>query len=190
MFTILANTILIGVAGYGIYHLKAAEVPFAYSACAYGLCHGIIDLVSYLKQECNFCQKIKEMSGSIMRLMPISMVNIEFYLKSEESKSLAFCHAFFVVPLIFEVLVSFFAEDEREISSADTLKDLTILGNIISLIFLSLNERNVLYGVIAMIEIVTNYSYILTERFYDDADDDQSTLGHILFYYFVIKALL
>jgi len=109
----------------------------------FGFCHGLFGLVSSLTGDEN-AKKVTDTTTSIMEILPLPLVNVDLYLAAE-SNNIALGHGLFIVPQAVSVILSLFkgeSGDEGEGSALDTLKTLTILGNITSLLYLSINESS------------------------------------------------
>jgi len=137
------NVLLCGATGFGFYKIGPSEHPYAFTACVFGFCHGLFGLVSSLTGDEN-AKKVTDTTTSIMEILPLPLVNVDLYLAAE-SNNIALGHGLFIVPLAVSVILSLFkgeSGDEGEGSALDTLKTLTILGNITSLLYLSINESS------------------------------------------------
>jgi len=137
------NVLLCGATGFGFYKIGPSEHPYAFTACVFGFCHGLFGLVSSLTGDEN-AKKVTDATTSIMEILPLPLVNVDLYLAAE-SNNIALGHGLFIVPLAVSVILSLFkgeSGDEGEGSALDTLKTLTILGNITSLLYLSINESS------------------------------------------------
>ncbi|XP_016951668.1 uncharacterized protein LOC108025643 [Drosophila biarmipes] len=137
------NVLLCGATGFGFYKIGPSEHPYAFTACVIGFCHGLFGLVSGLTGDEN-AKKVTDTTTCIMDIIPLPLVNVDLYLAAE-SNNIALGHGLFIVPLAVSVILNFFkgeSSDDGENSALDTLKTLTILGNITSLLYLSINESS------------------------------------------------
>ncbi|XP_043658196.1 uncharacterized protein LOC122623240 [Drosophila teissieri] len=152
------NVVLCGAAGFGFYKIGPSEHPYAFTACVLGFCHGLFGLVSGLTGDENV-KKVTETTTSIMEIIPLPLVNVDLYLGAE-SNNIALGHGLFIVPLGVSVILSFFkgeSGDEGEGSPLDTLKTLTILGNITSLLYLAINESSWNLGGMAFLAFMAKF---------------------------------
>ncbi|XP_037726276.1 uncharacterized protein LOC119557563 [Drosophila subpulchrella] len=137
------NVLLCGATGFGFYKIGPSEHPYAFTACVIGFCHGLFGLVSSLTGDEN-AKKVTDTTTSIMEIIPLPLVNVDLYLAAE-SNNIALGHGLFIVPLAVSVIINLFkgeSGEEGEGSALETLKTLTILGNITSLLYLSINESS------------------------------------------------
>ncbi|XP_033172254.1 uncharacterized protein LOC117148766 [Drosophila mauritiana] len=152
------NVVLCGAAGFGFYKIGPSEHPYAFTACVFGFCHGLFGLVSGLTGDDN-AKKVTETTTSIMEIIPLPLVNVELYLAAE-SNNIALGHGLFIVPLAVSVILTFFkgeSGDESEGGALDTLKTLTILGNITSLAYLAINESSWNLGGMAFLAFMAKF---------------------------------
>ncbi|XP_053947755.1 uncharacterized protein LOC129237995 [Anastrepha obliqua] len=174
------NGLLVGASGFALYTMPPAEHPYAFSACAFGLCHGLLGMIHYYKQDSEDCSKIHDVSTSVMEIIQLPLINIELYLASSESSALALGHGLFVIPLAFDLIAKLFTE-EGDDSNTNTLKDLTILGNIMSLTFLAVNESNYTYVSMAITAFLTKYGAILLDSYWEGSLENTVLTGYSLF---------
>ncbi|KAH8367857.1 hypothetical protein KR084_003577 [Drosophila pseudotakahashii] len=141
------NVLLCGATGFGFYKIGPSDHPYAFTACVIGFCHGLFGLVSSLSGDEN-AKKVTDTTTSIMEIIPLPLVNVDLYLGAE-SNNIALGHGLFIVPLAVSVILNLFkgegggGDESGEGCPLDTLKTLTILGNITSLLYLSINESSV-----------------------------------------------
>ncbi|XP_067636999.1 uncharacterized protein [Eurosta solidaginis] len=176
------NGLLVGASGFALYSIQPAEHPYAFSACAFGLCHGLLGIIHAYKKgdEGDSCNKIREISTSCMEIVQLPLINIELYLASSNTSALALGHGLFVIPLAFDLIAKLFTE-EGDDSNTNTLKDLTILGNIVSLTFLAVNESNYTYVSMAITAFLTKYGAILLDSYWEGALENTVLLGYSIF---------
>ncbi|XP_017048293.1 uncharacterized protein LOC108092937 [Drosophila ficusphila] len=137
------NVALCGATGFGFYKIGPSEHPYAFAACVFGFCHGLCGLVSGLTGDDN-AKKATETTTAIMEIVPLALVNVDLYLGAE-SNNIALGHGLFIVPLAVSMIISLVkgeSSEEGEGSPLETLKTLTVLGNITSLLYLSINESS------------------------------------------------
>ena len=162
---LLVNTMLAGASGWAMYRMNGPmEHPYGFAASAFGLCHGLLGMIAACKTDDEEQAKIKDISKSIMEIVPLSLVNIELYNMSENS-NLALGHGLFIIPLAFDILAKLFCDEPNETNATDTLKDLTILGNIASLLYLTVQEGSAWYGGMAAAAFLSRYGAMLIEHY-------------------------
>lgn len=183
MLKYFLNGLLLGSSGYGLYRISPTENPFAFSACAVGFAHS---LVGFWQGKC-MCpepnsgqggheqgqqqgegesagSRMQDIFSSCLDVVIVPLLNIEFYKRSEQSNPLAMGHGLFIVPLVFEICHKLFNSSAPEDVSNQALKELTILGNLVSLLFLSANDSNGVYGVIAIEAFAAKYCAVMLEN--------------------------
>ncbi|KAH8272756.1 hypothetical protein KR026_010706 [Drosophila bipectinata] len=138
------NVLLCGATGFGFVKIGSpAEHPYAFSACVIGFCHGLFGLVEFAAGS-DTTKSMKETTTSVMEIVPLPLVNVDLYLGAE-SNNIALGHGLFIVPLAVSVILGMVkgGEDGGEDGGPmATLKTLTILGNITSLLYLAINESS------------------------------------------------
>lgn len=137
------NVLLCGATGFGFVKIGSpAEHPYAFTACVIGFCHGLFGLVDFAAGS-DTTKTMKETTTSMMEIVPLPLVNVDLYLGAE-SNNIALGHGLFIVPLAVSVILGMVkgGDDGGEESPMGTLKTLTILGNITSLLYLAINESS------------------------------------------------
>lgn len=193
MLKYLLNGLLLGSSGYGLYRVSPTENPFAFSACAVGFAHSLVGFwqgkcmcpESSLGQGGNEQgqqqgqqgqqqgqqqaegegggSRVQDVLSSCLDVVIVPLLNIEFYQRSEQSNPLAMGHGLFIVPLVFEICHKLYNTGSEDVST-QALKELTILGNLVSLLFLSANDSNGVYGVIAIEAFAAKYCALMLEN--------------------------
>uniref|UniRef100_A0A1B0AB41 Uncharacterized protein n=1 Tax=Glossina pallidipes TaxID=7398 RepID=A0A1B0AB41_GLOPL len=181
--------ILLGTTGYAMVSVSPIERPYAYTACTVGFCHAIAGLVKSLVSQKNVTKRFKRLTCSCLEIMTVPMINIELYLKSEQSNPLALGHGLFVVPLAFDVITKVAPNEEGDEIATQTLKDLTILGNIISLLFLAANENISVYGLMALAAFTAKYGAILMDNLLAGTGEGTSLVAYAILLGLVPMAL-
>lgn len=161
----LFNSLLVVSSGYSIYTLHPLQTPFGYAAAALSLVHGLVGVVrassnAYEDDECN---RLSQITAGIMELVPLPLTNIELYLRST-SPHLAAAHACFLVPLTFDMVAKW---RDVEDNSTKTLKDLTLLGNVVSLLFLGVNQSKNVYGGMAALAFAARYGSVILDYYWE-----------------------
>ncbi|XP_060662883.1 uncharacterized protein LOC132795934 [Drosophila nasuta] len=157
----LFNSLLVVSSGYAMYTLHPLHTPYGYAAAAVSLVHGLLGVVRAANNDDDECNRLRQITSGIMELVPLPLTNIEFYLKSS-SPHLAMAHGCFVVPLAFDVVAKW---RDIEDNSTVTLKDLTLLGNVVSLLFLGVNQSSNVYGGMAAIAFGARYGSVLLDYY-------------------------
>ncbi|EDV45724.1 uncharacterized protein LOC6550760 [Drosophila erecta] len=185
------NVILCGATGFGFYKIGPSEHPYAFTACVFGFCHGLFGLVSGLTDNEN-AKKVTETTTAIMEIIPLPLVNVNLYLATE-SNNIALGHGLFIVPLAVSVILAFFKGEsggEGEGSALDTLKTLTILGNITSLLYLAINENNWNMGGMAFLAFMAKFgAKFFEEQINEGSGEPVTYLSWSGFYFLTAVAL-
>ncbi|XP_075157264.1 uncharacterized protein LOC142230507 [Haematobia irritans] len=202
MVDIFFNGLVVGSSGYALSQLQFTENPFIFSGCVVGLCHGLLGLYMNIVEGSSNSQmafelpqsndsmvrKLQNLTESCMEITIVPLVNIDLYLKSQQSSPLAMGHGLFIVPLAFDVAFKLFDTD-GERNSADTLKELTSLGNIVSLVFLSVNESHLPYGLLAMSALTAQYGPVVMENILKGSGANISLMGYSLLFALIPNAV-
>ncbi|EDW65678.1 uncharacterized protein [Drosophila virilis] len=152
----ILNAVLCGVTGYGFYAMPPQSHPYAFSACLIGFCHGLLGLIECISGS-EQVKSARETTNSILEIVPLPLVNIDIFFGGE-SNNIALGHGLFIVPMAISVLVGLIKGEGGEGDDAvETLKLLTILGNITSLCYLAINEGSYYMGGMAFLAFMAKY---------------------------------
>ncbi|XP_030564642.1 uncharacterized protein LOC115765291 [Drosophila novamexicana] len=159
----LFNSLLVVSSGYAMYTLQPTQTPYGYAAAAVSLVHGLLGVVRAANNDDDECNRLRQITSGVMELVPLPLTNIELYLKSS-SPHLAMAHGCFLVPLAFDVVSKW---RDIEDNSTVTLKDLTLLGNVVSLLFLGVNQSSNVYGGMAAIAFAARYGSVMFDYYWE-----------------------
>lgn len=159
----LFNSLLVVSSGYAMYTLHPLQTPYGYAAAALSLVHGLLGVVRAANNDDDECNRWRQITSGIMELVPLPLTNIELYLKSS-SPHLAMAHGCFLVPLTFDMVAKW---RDVEDNSTVTLKDLTLLGNVVSLLFLGVNQSSNVYGGMAAIAFGARYGSVMFDYYWE-----------------------
>ncbi|XP_002132450.1 uncharacterized protein [Drosophila pseudoobscura] len=172
----LFNSLLVVSSGYAMYTLHPAKTPYAYGVATLSLIHGLLGVGRAACNDHDECNRVRLITSGVMEIAPLPLVNIELYLKS--NPSLAFAHSFFLVPLAFDIVAKM--TDTEDIST-ESLKELTLLGNLVSLLFLGVNQSNNMYGAIATVAFAARYGSLIIDHYWEGRGSDFRLLANSLF---------
>ncbi|KAM8720502.1 hypothetical protein ACLKA7_006532 [Drosophila subpalustris] len=159
----LFNSLLVVSSGYAMYTLHPLQTPYGYAAAALSLVHGLVGVVRAAHIDGDECNRLRQITTGIMELVPLPLTNIELYLKSS-NPHLAMAHGCFLIPLAFDVVAIW---RDVEDNSTETLKDLTLLGNVVSLLFLGVNQSKNVYGGMAAIAFGARYGTVIFDYYWE-----------------------
>ncbi|XP_022208802.1 uncharacterized protein LOC111065114 [Drosophila obscura] len=149
------NLLLCGATGFGFCKIGPQEHPYAFTACVVGFCHGLLGLVASVSGDEN-TTKAKDATNALMEIVPLPLVNVELFLGAE-SNNIALGHGLFIVPLAVSVIIGWAKDSDEGDHAIDTLKTLTILGNITSMVYLALNESSWTLGGMAFLAFMAKF---------------------------------
>ncbi|XP_030377744.1 uncharacterized protein LOC115626498 [Scaptodrosophila lebanonensis] len=167
------NLLLIAACCYAMYSLTPADNPYGYIAASFCFVHGTLGILRAFAEEADECSRVFIVSASIIAVMPLPMANIEFYLKSDQS-GMAIVHMLSFIPLLYDMLGKMCDDWD---TATDTLKDLVLIGNVLSASYLAVQAGNPLYGGIAAIAFLGRYGAALINRFVDGLGPHITTLS-------------
>ncbi|XP_022208805.1 uncharacterized protein LOC111065116 [Drosophila obscura] len=173
----LFNSLLVVSSGYAIYTLHPLQTPYGYGAATLSLIHGLLGVVRATRNDDDDCNRLRLITSGVMEIAPLPIVNIELYLKSS-SPSLALAHSCFLVPLAYDILAKM---GDNEDSSTESLKELTLLGNLVSLLFLGVNQSSNMYGAMAAVAFGARYGSLILEYYREGLGSDFRLLANSLF---------
>ncbi|EDV48036.1 uncharacterized protein LOC6553083 [Drosophila erecta] len=170
----LVNMLLISACVYTMYSLTPEVHCYAYLAASFSLVHGLLGLMRSFTEEPDECGRTFMISSSILEVIPLPLANIEFYSVSNQS-GVALVHGLSLIPLFYD-MVGKMCEDWD--SSTETLKDLALMGNIGSTLFLAIKDGKHLYfGVVATV-LLARYGGSLIDRCNEKLIHHLGTLGN------------
>ncbi|XP_043660175.1 uncharacterized protein LOC122624600 [Drosophila teissieri] len=173
----LFNSLLVVSSGYAMYTLHPLETPYGYATAALSLVHGILGMVRAASNDDDECNRVRLITSGIMEIVPLPLTNIELYLKST-NPSLALAHTCFVVPLVYDMMAKW---ADTEDTSTETLKELTLLGNVVSLLFLGVNQSSNLYGGLAAIAFAARHGSVILDYYWKGLGAEFNLLAHSMF---------
>ncbi|XP_030377822.1 uncharacterized protein LOC115626581 [Scaptodrosophila lebanonensis] len=169
------NILLIAACCYAMYSLTPADNPYGYVAAAFCFVHGFLDLLqAFAAEESDECSPILVLSASIIAAILLPLANIEFYLKSDMS-GVALVHMMSFIPLLYDMLGKMCDDWD---AATDTLNELVLTGNVLSISFLAVQTGNPMYGGIAAIAFFGRYGSELIDKFVDGLGPYISTLSN------------
>ncbi|KAH8237525.1 hypothetical protein KR038_003738 [Drosophila bunnanda] len=170
--------------------MQPEEHPFALVACMVGAVTATFGLlrVIFASGQPDECRKLRDITYGVLELVPLSLINMDFYRHSTGWSGVTVAHAFFLVPLVCDMRCCM-AKNRVDCETSDSLKDLTVLGNIVSLGFLAYVERNFLYLRMMLVMAVVRYGVVLVDSIRENAGEDLQVCGTALFLYQLGKAV-
>lgn len=188
------NGLILGTSGYAMCMIKPAEQPFAFSACVVGFCHGCVGLYTrFVGNSCSSEGKctnsMKRLTTSCVEIISVPLVNMDLYHCSQQSSALALGHGLFIIPLAFDLSLKLFSADGDEGESTAVLIDLTVLGNIVSLLFLAINESNTPAGLMALSAFIGFSGSLLMEYLLPGTGECTMLAGYAGLFAFLPEAL-
>ncbi|KAM7349303.1 uncharacterized protein ACRADG_008307 [Cochliomyia hominivorax] len=171
------------MASYAAYNMPPETNPYAFAACAIGIIYGVFGLIG--GQE-NMQNIVKYVIDDLLDFVPLPMVNIEIFQML--SKPYAFVHALFVIPLILDLIAKLFGESEDD-EATQTLKHVSNLGNVISLLYLSYMEGNYMFGYVALSYLAAHTGMIIGGKCHGYLVDLNYVMCYVLFYFTAMLAV-
>ncbi|KAH8412979.1 hypothetical protein KR009_007247 [Drosophila setifemur] len=183
------NGILLSTALLSARKMQPEEHPFAFAACMVGGITAIFGLLRaiFASGQPDECRKLRDVCHGVLELVPLPLANMDLYMQSTGMSAVALGHSFFVVPLMCDLGCAL-AKNRRDCEISDSLKNLTVLANIVSLGFLSVVERNFLYLRMMLVMIVVKYGVVLVDSIKEDSGEDLQVCGTALFLHLLGKA--
>ncbi|KAH8260312.1 hypothetical protein KR026_009295 [Drosophila bipectinata] len=184
------NGVLLGTSVMSARKMDLEQHPFALAACVVGGVSAIVGLlrVLFASGQPEECRKMRDITHGVLELVPLPLANMNLYLKSTGWSPIALGHSFFIIALMCDMSCCL-AKERQDCEMSDSLKNLTVLGNIVSLGFLAFVERNSLYLRMMMVMIVVKYGTILVDSMKENAGEDLQVCGTALFIYLLGKAM-
>ncbi|KAH8237608.1 hypothetical protein KR038_002513, partial [Drosophila bunnanda] len=179
MMDALFNSLLVVSSSYAMYTLHPLDTPYGYCVATLSLVHGLIGVVRSSRNDGDGdeCSRIRLITNGMMEIVPLPLTNIELYLRSS-NPGLALPHICFLVPLVYDLVAKM---RDTEDHATETLKELTLLGNAVSLLFLGINQGNRLYGDLAIIAFLGRYGSSILDYYWEGLGSDFNLLAHSLY---------
>lgn len=130
---------------------------------------------------------LRNVTQSMLELMPLALVNMELYAHSLGLGAVALAHGIFVLPLLLDLRCSV-VKNRKNCDLTETLRDLLVLGNIVSLGFLAAKERNLLYLRMTLTMLVVKYFPVLMDSAQEETGEDLIVCGNAYFLHLLGKA--
>ncbi|KAH8385365.1 uncharacterized protein LOC110177029 [Drosophila serrata] len=170
--------------------MQPEEHPLALVACMVGGITAVFGLlrVIFASGQPEECRKLRDITHGVLELVPLSLTNMDLYMQSTGWSAVTLGHGFFLLPLLCDMRCCL-AKNRVDCGISDSLKDLTILGNIVSLGFLAFVERNFLYLRMMLVMAAIRYGVVLVDSIRENAGEDLQVCGTALFLYQLGKAV-
>ncbi|KAL7723259.1 hypothetical protein ACLKA6_018062 [Drosophila palustris] len=168
------NSLLLLSSGLAARKISFQKHPYAFSACVVGGAVAVLGLIRVIfgdDRDPQQFQILRDVSHSVMEMVPLPLVNMELYIVSHGVGPLALGHGIFVLPLLLDLRCSI-VKDRKNCDFSETLRDLLVLGNIVSLGYLSVREGSFLYMRMAITMGVVKYIPIFLDSIQDSAGED------------------
>ncbi|KAH8377382.1 hypothetical protein KR093_005177 [Drosophila rubida] len=179
------NSLLLCTSGLTARKLSLMKHPFAFSACVVGGAVAVLGLLrAVFGSDCDPSQfqMLRDVSHGALELVPLPLVNIELYMSSLGMRPLVFIHGIFVLPLVLDLRCSVM-KDRKNCWITETMRDLLVLGNIVSISYLGLREGNSVYIRMALTMTLVKYTPLLLDNVQEDTSEDMLVYGSALFFY-------
>ncbi|XP_026846536.1 uncharacterized protein LOC113566196 [Drosophila persimilis] len=137
----LFNSLLVVSCGCALYTFDPVRTPYAYGAAVLCLFHGLLGVLRAAFNADDDCNRLSVISAGVMEIAPLNLVSIELHLKSSHP-TLAVAHSYFMVPLALDMMAKM--SGTKDVFT-DKLKQLTVLANLASLLYLAIDSSNNIY---------------------------------------------
>ncbi|KAH8281442.1 hypothetical protein KR054_000461 [Drosophila jambulina] len=184
------NGVLLYTAVTSGHKMQLQEHPFALAACVMGGVTAVIGIlrVIFASGQPEECRKLRDITSGVLELVPLPLTNMDLYLQSTGWSAITLGHACFVFSLVCDMRCCV-AKNRLNCEVSDSLKDLTILANIVSLGFLAYVERNFLYLRMMLVMALVRYGVVLVDSIKEHSGEDLQVCGTALFLYQLGKAV-
>ncbi|XP_065365049.1 uncharacterized protein LOC135958114 [Calliphora vicina] len=165
------------MASYAAYNMPPETNPYAFTACAVAIIYGVFGLVGGQEVADGI---VKGVVDDLLDFVPLAMVNIEIF--QIMGKPYAFVHALFVIPLILDLIAKLFGEESDD-AATQTLKHVSNLANVVSLLHLSYMEDNYMFGYVALSYLSAHMGMVIGGRCHGYVVDLNYVMSYVLFYF-------
>ncbi|ALC38962.1 CG14537 [Drosophila busckii] len=186
----ISNSLLLLGSTWTAKKLTVEAYPYAFSACVVGGAAALVGILHVLlanEYDVDELRQYQELRKGMLELMPLPLVNMQLYMLSQGMGTLVMAHASFVLPLAMDICCSL-AWRRKNCYISETLRDLCMLGNILSLGFLAFKERNSIYLRLMLTMASIKYGPMLFDGVEDEAGENLLVLGSAMFLYSLGKA--
>ncbi|XP_064540847.1 uncharacterized protein LOC135430208 [Drosophila montana] len=184
------NALLLTTSGLTATKLMPQKHPFALAACVVGGLAAVFGLVRAFLDDGSSREfrMLRNVTQCMLELMPLALVNMELYAHSLGVGAVALAHGIFVLPLLLDLRCSVF-KNRKDCDLTETLRDLLVLGNIVSLGFLAVKERNYLYLRMTLTMLVVKYYPVLMDSAQEETGEDLIVCGNAYLLHLLGKAV-
>lgn len=178
------NSLLLMTSGLTVSQMMPSCHPFACGACVVGGTVAVLGLLRVL-----FASKpdemavVRDINRGLLELLPLPLVNMELYRRTQGTCSpLVLGHCVVLFPLLLDLNCSV-KQQQSNCNLSDTLRDLTMLANIISLGYLAYREANSIYLQMSASMLLVKYTPVLLDYVNDGTGEDMIVCCSAYFFY-------
>lgn len=183
-FRLAYNSLLLVTSGLTASKMTFACQPFACCACMVGGAVAVLGLLRVLfARKPEDLRMLRDINRGVLELLPLPLVNMELYGLSQGSFSpLVLGHCVSILPLLLDLNCSLFRQ-RKNCDLSETLRDVTMLGNIISLGYLAYQECNMIYTRMSVVMFAVKYLPVILNMVNDSTGEDMIVCGSAYFFY-------
>lgn len=176
----LAYLILCGTSGWAL-RCTSVEAPWTIGTFSFLLGHGLIGVIRFGHPESS--KKIAKLYSKtlyIAEYLPIPLINVEFYLREGMGEHLAYAHlTCAVIPLITHFVMD----------KPDRVVDVIIVGNVATLIYLSVTREKYWLGALAALALINQFGIKYLSKKFSVPKFELSAIGLSFFNIFAVQCL-
>lgn len=187
-FRFAYNSLLLVTSGMTVSQMMPSCHPFACGACVVGGAVAVLGLLRVLfARKPDEMRVVRDVNRGLLELLPLPLVNMELYRRTQGTLSpLVWGHCIILFPLMFDLNCSI-NHEHTNCNLTDTLRDLTMLGNIISLGYLAYREANSIYLRMTLSMFLVKYTPVLLDYVNDGTGEDMIVCCSAYFFYQLSK---
>ncbi|XP_023175346.2 uncharacterized protein LOC111602503 [Drosophila hydei] len=190
----LYNSVLLTTSCLAALNLGLEKQPFAMGACAVGGVAAVVGLlrVAFGPAGGSASQRqrgsepellmVKNVTQGMLELVPLPLVNMELYAHSLGVGPVVLAHGIFVVPLLLDLYCSM-VNHRKDCEWTESARNLSMLGNIVSLGFLSVREKNFIYMRMTLTMLVIRFYPVIMDTTNEETGEDLIVCGTAFFFY-------
>lgn len=165
------------MAAYAAYNMPPEENPYAFVASSIGLLYGVYGMVGGQELHDSI---VKGVVDDLLDFVPLAMVNVQIY--EMLGNPYAKVHALSVVPFGLDLVAKLFGDACDDVAT-QTLKHVSNLANVISLLSLSYAEGNYMFGCVGLSYAAAHVGIVATGKCHGYLVDLSYVASYSLFYF-------
>ncbi|EDW05006.1 GH10086 [Drosophila grimshawi] len=186
------NGLLLTTSGLAMRHLSLERQTFAFVACLVGGAAALVGLCRALFGSSTTItgrSRARDVCQGMLELVPLPLINMQLYEHRLGLGNVVLAHGILLLPPLLLDLRCSLVKERKNCDLTETLRDLSMLGNIVSLLFLAAREHNFLYMRMGLVMLLVKYYPVLADSAQEETGEDLIVCGSALLFHQLGHAL-